>query len=501
MDREHILDRKHFYHLPKLTIKEVGAGSYTDPSIKIEQLEYPRLRRYIEKRIPRDYSASQVLAIAQSLVSEVCQTPPLDAQTSSDSEMQLLSNCITAFLAHILFWSDGANGVIILNIEFTSFKTFNKDASRQEVFNIGLEQIYNNPSKFFKKFEPRISWYYSISQDVRKIYQQRVIDGLRTLDGGYKRTNLGLLKRNSASKNKSKDKSSENNFSEDNHHKFICPKNVEEALVLAGQGGDKLAGLKLLHDCFVEKKNSEDNSEDFDTQDPKPEHYQRLLERYQERYRSAGVNFEIVDLEQVKQLLDLIAKSFREYKQLKPISLELQVGDETTLGELQADPQHTNVIENLEKSEIQELAFKLLDKHEIDCKLLLFLDGLNLTQKEAGPEVDSTQYTISRTELPRLLSKLARELHAIDPDSSLYQGSISKIIEDYINYLKDICKDYYPELLKGILAEIVKSAPSGSNIERLFIAQLQKQWQFKFKPDGAGLRKAAEFVQRRTTKP
>jgi hypothetical protein len=56
-------------------------------------------------------------------------------------------------------------------------------------------------------------------------------------------------------------------------------------------------------------------------------------------------------------------------------------------------------------------------------------------------------------------------------------------------------------LLKGILAEIVKSAPSGSNIERLFIAQLQKQWQFKFKPDGAGLRKAAEFVQRRTTKP
>jgi hypothetical protein len=473
-----MVDREHFYHLPKLDIKEISKGSSQaenyDPPLKLKRYEDGKLRRYIDRRIPKDFSDLQVLSIAQKLISEGCQITSLNLQTSTDADIKL-SGCITAFLSYILFWDERARGMGILNSEFTLYKTHYQGVSREDAFNIGLKEICQ-PSKFLKNFVPKINWYYSLSQYTRNRYRDRLIEGLRALNPGFKRTNLGFLKHNGSDRS------------------------VKEALEFAGEMANRLFGLKLLYECFIEN----DIAKVFATDDPQPEHYQLLLKRYRERSRTAGVNFEIIDMEQVRQFLDLIANSFRQYKQLKPISLDFKLGDEETIsiGELQADPQQTDVLQDWENnSEIRELAVNLLDRHLTEHKLILCLHGLKLKQEEAMVEVNLVeQYKVSR-EQDRLLAILAKELHAIDPHKPSQQKLSHDLVKDYRNYLKSICEDYYPELLRDILTEIVKSASNDSNIEHLFIDRIETQWQFKFKPDGVGALKAAEFVQRRLNLP
>jgi hypothetical protein len=473
-----MVDREHFYHLPKLDIKEISKRSSQtkdyDPPLKLKRYEDGKLKRYIDRRIPKDFSDLQVLSIAQKFVLEVCQIPPLNLQTSTDTEIKL-SRCITAFLTHVLFWDDGATGMGILNSEFTLYKKHYQGVSREDAFNIGLKEICQ-PSQFLKNFVPKIDWYDSLLQYTRSRYQNRLIEGLRALNPGFKRTNLGFLKHNGSRKS------------------------IREGLVFAGEVGDRLSGLELLYECFIEN----DIAKIFATDEPQPEHYQLLLKRYRERTRSAGVDFEIIDMEQVRQFLELIANSFRQYKQLKPISLDSKLGDEETIsiGELQADPQQTNVLQDWENnSEIRELAVNLLDRHSTEHKLFLLLHGLEMNQEETGLEVDLVpQYKVSR-EQKRLLATLAKELQKIERQSVSPQSPTAKIIEDYMSYIKSTCEDYYPELLRDILTEIVKSASNDSNIEHLFIDRLETQWQFKFKPDGVGARKAAKFVQRRLNLP
>jgi hypothetical protein len=459
------VDREHFYQLPQ-------------PIDKYPYLRWivdSRLRRYIQQRIPEHFSPSEVLEIAKLLVSEVCQLAPLDPEKPApfpkgESDLR---GCIVAFLAHIIFRHPTMRRSMEIQIRdiVESLQLHGQSEDITDIYNTILMFLFN-PFYLLKKFNPGLDWYDSLSRHVRRNFKNWLLDELRSLlkDQKFGRTNLGLLNRY----------------------------DIKEPLRCAGEQGDRFSGLVLLHECCQELV----KAEQFIINKPQSAHYDKLLARYRER--SVGVNFEIVDREQIIELLQYLGNTVRNHNQLKTISSQFKVSDEETIDlcEREKDPKQTNVLEDLEKSEIQELAFKLLDKHEIDCKLLLFLDGLNLTQKEAGVEVDSTQYTISRTKIPGLLGKLARELHAIDPHSSLAQGSISKIIEEYINYLEFICKNYYyPELLSRILTEIVESASSGSNIERLFIDRLETQWQFKFKPDGVGASKAAEFVQRRLNLP
>ena len=84
------MDRKNFYQIPESIEQHRDLRWHVDP----------RLRRYIDRRIPVDCLPPQVLEIAQILVEEVRQLP-LDCQNYTLSDRNL-SGCITALLASIL---------------------------------------------------------------------------------------------------------------------------------------------------------------------------------------------------------------------------------------------------------------------------------------------------------------------------------------------------------------------------------------------------------------
>jgi RNA polymerase sigma factor (sigma-70 family) len=447
------MDRQYFYQIPT----PLDRHPYLQWQID------PRLRRYIYQRIPDDLARSQVLEIAQILVVELCQLATLDLPSYTPAQT-CLRGCITALLAQTLFLDRLVGARVHLQIRRQIFEPLQlhfQETELQDVYQTGLS-IICHPAQFLKNFQPdRLDWYQSFATYSYYKFRQSLIDRLRTLPNAadFKRTNLGLLYRTS----------------------------IEAALKECEPEGARFEGLLLLHQCFREAV----VAKEFVTNRPQPSHYDALLARYRSHPQSN--KFEIVDRAMTTELLQYLGNTLRNYRQIGTYSLATTVGDTdsgTTFGDLQAAPQAGLAIED---TEIRELAIQFLDRQPSNSVLMLIY-GLELTQTEAGSELDLNQATIGR-QTKRSIAKLAQEFYLDRTPIESERNLSSEILAKYIDYLTWICEDYYPTLLATMLTEILADRQIAANIVDVFVERVETQWQFKFKPGGVGSTKIDTFVQ------
>jgi RNA polymerase sigma factor (sigma-70 family) len=443
------MERQHFYQIPTLLDRHPYLQWQIDP----------RLRRYIYQRIPEDRSPPQVLEVAQVLVVELCQLTTLDLASYS-IDHRCLSGCITALLAQTLFLDRRIGRQVHNQIRrqiFAPLQLHFPEIEIRDIYQTGLIVICH-PAQFLQNFKPdRLDWEQSFATYSYYKFRQSLIDRLRTLPNAtdFKRTNLGLLYRAS----------------------------IEAALRQHEREGARFEGLLLLHQCFREAV----IAKQFVTNRPQPNHYDALLARY--RSHPASGKFEIVDRAMAIELLQYLGNILRNYKQIGTYSLDTPVGEtdsSTTFGDLQAAPaQH----DSIEETEIRARAIDLLQQQPPNCILLL-----ELTQTEAGIELDLNQATIGR-QAKRSIAKLAKELYlALTPVESERDLS-AEILAEYIDYLTWICEDYYPILLAELLTEIQTDNQSAVSIIEVFVDRVETHWQCKFQPAGVGFNKLSAFVR------
>jgi RNA polymerase sigma factor (sigma-70 family) len=463
------MDRQYFYQIPT----PLDRHPYLQWQID------PRLRRYIYQRIPDDLARSQVLEIAQILVVELCQLTKLELSKYTLPQ-RCLRDCITSLLAQTLFLDRRVSNRVHTQIRRQIFEPLQlhfQETELQDVYQTGLS-IICHPAQFLKNFQPdRLDWYQSLATYSYYKFRQSLIDRLRTLPNAadFKRTNLGLLYRTS----------------------------IEAALKECEPAGARFEGLLLLHQCFREAV----IAKQFVTNQPQPSHYDALLARY--RSHPQSTKLAIVDRAMTIELLQYLGHTLRNYRQIGTYSLDTTVGDTDsgkTFGDLQASPQGDLQIEN---TEIRERAIQFLDRQPSNCVLMLIY-GLELTQTEAGSELDLNQATIGR-QTKRSIAKLAQAFYVdrtsieSEPDALLapMAGEPSRgdsalsveVLAQYVDYLTWICEDYYPTLLTTMLTESLADSPIAANIVDVFIERIETQWQFKFKPGGMGSTKIDTFVQ------
>jgi hypothetical protein len=492
------MDRKHFYHI--YTKHERSA--YFVP-----QLE-PGLRAYIHKRIPDGSLPSQVLEQAQELVEEVRELPIPEPKhqkerTRQQREQDNQRNSITALLGYTLF----VKRKVRLNKYLINLQRYFSDTSLDDVCQFSLIVI-SQPTKFLNNFRAEPNWYESLCSYSQNKFPKSLTDELRRVAGDkFQRTNLGVLYRTS-------------------------PKRI--ATIVAEQfkkDGDEFNRSVLLHQCFQELVKTEkvtpnapksaDKAEKFITNDPKPEHYDALLARYRERKNELYPD--IVDRAEVTELLEDLSNSVRNYYHPTGGALSLDTpvseGEKSTsvvtLGEMQEAPMTGISLEDREK---QDLALELLRRNSsiddagslgfgialakpdrklgkarlMDLKLFL-LHGLDLNQTEVGEEVNLPQYTISR-QVNSEIAKLAKELYLRYEKLPPVKEIPVEILDRYINYIDPICENYYLELARDLLNDAIASTTGGSIVNE-FVTRIETRWQFKFKPEGAGLAKVYAFVR------
>jgi hypothetical protein len=450
------MERKHLYQIPQ----SIAHPPYLQWCID------PKLRRYIDRRIPPDYSPAQILEILKLSIAEVRELS-LERKDYTLPDRNL-SGSMTAFLAYILF---AQRKNIRLNSFVELLERYFPGTELADLYQISLVVI-SQPVKFLQNFDlqPSGDWYASLFRYTYNKFPKSLIDELRRLAGDkFKRTNLGILARTT------------------------CPQLGQKA---KQPDRDRLL---LLHQCFQ----SAVMAGEFNTKNPQTADYDALLVLYHDRKEDADLD--IADRDEVQQLLTNLSNVVRNYYQPMSgaLSLDTPIGDDDnsqTIGDLQVDLSQTIDLDDRHK---RDLALDLLSRNSlvgvassVENRLLLFRYGLGLTQGEIGIELDCNQSTIGRQH-DRTIAKLAKELYlSYEQKPSTTQLSI-EILDEYIEYLKLVCEDYYTDLVMNILTETIRT-PSQSSIVEEFVARLETNWQFRFKPDCAGLNKVYTFIQRRS---
>jgi hypothetical protein len=495
------MDRKHLYHV--YTKHERSA--YFLPQVE------PRLRVYIHKRIPDNSSQSQVLEQVQELVKEVKELQIAEQDCTPEPENQKewikrkrdnQKGSITALLGYILF----VKKRVRLDKYLINLQRYFPEADFDDICQISLIVI-SRPTKFLKNFsaEPdEPNWFESLCQYSDNKFQTFVTDEIRRIVGDKgERTNLGVLNRTSPSK-------------------------VE---TIVGEqfkkDGEYFNQLVLLHQCFQELVKTEDNAtkepksdrkvKEFITNHPKPEHYDALLARYRER--KTEQDRDIADRAEVTKLLEDLGNSVRNYFQPTggARSLDEPLGEDdtsVTLVEMQEAP--VTII-----SPEQELALELLRQNSPSCvdgslkfgiakkpdrkleKIRLadltffLLDGLGLTQIEAGRELNRG-FTVLGKRRTKAILTIAKEFYFRYENQTPTKDISAETLDPYKNYIEPIFEDYYAEMAIDLLAEVTASTTESSIVD-VFIQCIEARWQFEFKPDGEGLSKVYAFVQRQQT--
>jgi hypothetical protein len=409
----------------------------------------PRLARYL--RGLEDKSPEQ---IADILVQRIGDTP-------TD---KLASDCVTALLAHLLFSTSGR--ARIRSQIFNPLQHHAAQIDLADLYQIALD-IISQPVKFLGNFQPdQTSWYGSLVRYSNCRFDRVLIDRIRSFPGmsGFKRTNLGLLARTS-------------------------PSRIKTALIEQGEQALRLEQLELLHQCLRVVI----AAGEFETRDPQPEHYDRLLARYTEQEIEVPL---VKDRAMLIKELAYMGTVIRNYIQPQLDALDRSIGNNEaegrSLGELIPDRiRHSQLLESrLIKQDILDLSSQLPIDHD---RLLMFLYGLQLTQTETGAELDCNQ-TTAKHRHDRCLKQLAVDLYT----KTFPEGNLSiEYLDVIIDALKTIYEDIYPELLLDIFGMITGSTakPPESMIVELFIDRVQDRWQFMFKPAQKGLTKAITFAR------
>jgi hypothetical protein len=368
--------------------------------------------------------------------------------------------------------------------------------------------VISQPNKFLQNFRAESDWYESLCRYSHNKFPKSLTVELRRVAGDkFQRTNLGVLA-------------------------LTSPRKV--ATIVAEQferDGKYFNRLVLLHQCFQEKVKTEKIAPDkpksarkdkeFITNEPKPEHYDALLERYRER--KTKQHLDIADRAEVTELLEDLSNSVRNYYQptggAESLDKVLYPGgsstSDVTLGSMQEAPMTSLLPEDDDK---QTLALDLLRQNSLsytginlrlgvvaepDLKLekarladlkLFLLNGLKLSQTVAGEEVDRDQYKISR-EVKKEIARLAKELYFRYEKIPPVKKISAEILDRYMNYIEPLCEDYYAELAIDMLEGTIASTTGGSIVDE-FIDRIETRWQFRFKPEGGGLAQVYAFVRK-----
>jgi hypothetical protein len=420
----------------------------------------PRLARYLS-----GFEDRSLVQIADVLVNRICVTP-------TD---RLACACVTALLAHILFSASGR--ARIKSQIFNPLQHHSTQIELADIYQISLD-IISQPIQFLANFKPDpANWYGSLVRYTNCRSDRLLIDRIRSLPemSGFKRTNLGLIARSSSRR---------------------------MATALSQQGERvRLQQLLCLHQCLVEVI----AVGGFDTRNPQPVHYDNLLARYIEQCER--VDLAIDDRATLIKLVEYMGTAIRNYLQPQPDALDRSIGnndaDGSTLIDLIPHPLDRHQI--LESRILKQDVIELSNKLAIDSdRVLMFFYGLELTQQEAGIELDVNTTTAKRRH-DRCLKQLATDLHA---NIFVNEQLSIELLDSIVARLKLICGDLYAELLLEVFDLIVTdlhSITSGTaklnelNVTDLFIRRIEQQWQFNFKPTQMGLAKATVFVGLRSS--
>ncbi len=482
------MERQYFYHIPE----SIAHPHYLQWHVDA------RLRRYIHQRIPDDRSSEQVVAIARILVQEVQQLHG-DAKDTYTLAEQNLSGSITALLAHSLF----RKRRVRLDSYVEILQRYFPVTELSDVYQISLVVI-SRPAQFLRNFQPGIDWYSSLCRYSHAKFPKSLTDELRRLAGDdFKRTNLGLLNRCS--------------------HSLL-----ETCLKQSGEKGKYIDRLLLLHQCIRETV----EAQTFITKDPQPAHYDALLARYQQLKQETDL--EIADRTEVLELATSLSNIVRNHYQPTSGAVSLDLPDKSnpkaTLGDLQVDNrEHISLEERDKRRQAIELLRENSPIHQaslppnrnlakarlIDLTFFL-LDGLRLKQTEVAQELDTAQHTISK-QRKREIARLGKELYFRYENIPSTTQLSAEIQHEYIRYIEPICEDYYAELAMDILAEVTTNTAESSIVDSLsllqrqtlrerdatrterlrqrFIDRIEADWQFQFKPEGAGFDRVYTFIR------
>jgi hypothetical protein len=454
------MDRKHLYQIPESISPREGSANETHPYLRWRA--DPRLRRYVDQRIPENCLPAQVVTVAQVLVSEVQQLTGDRQQYSLPARN--LSGCITALLADILFSQQKVRLVRLVEILQRHFQ----GTELRDVYQVSLIVI-SHPTKFLGNFQPQVDWYPNLCCYSHNKFQKSLTDELRRLAGdNFKRTNLSLLNRCRVAR-------------------------LENLLKISGHKGEQLDRLLLLHSCFQETV----SAKQFVTNAPQATNYDALLARY--RVRSAGLNWIEIERDRLPEILEDLSNIIRNDRQPINFSLDMSLGTDdetaTTFGDLLAAPDpHVSI----EHNELRQLALDLLSKNvslsnlREDC-ILFLIYGLELNQTETGTALNCNQSTIGR-QRDRTISKLAKQLYFSYHNLPSTTQLPIEILAAHVEYIELVCRDYYLQLGIDILTKISADLKIESKIIAGFIDSIEMQWQFKLKPEESGLKKIHTFI-------
>lgn len=253
----------------------------------------------------------------------------------------------------------------------------------QDLFVMGYE-LASNPVAFFDKFDERPStisyWYPTIKKFSATKIKHILISklkkntGLKTL--GI--TNIGLVARSTR-------------------------KQVKEALQYSGYGEAKLSQYLLIWQCFQEVK----NSINLGVNKFKPEHFQKIAERYREvREELALLEVQKPDIngEEIKTWLEDIGTAIRQILDPPLDSLDqplhTQSDDDISLLENISYQPIVDEEMNQTVAALKEFISQLLEGlKETQEKQMLFLRyGLEMKQAQVGKELGGqTQYQVCRS--------------------------------------------------------------------------------------------------------
>jgi hypothetical protein len=415
------------------------------PSIR--WLVDPKLQRYIQQ-----IDNPQVDAIAYYLVT----TAPSPNSNAS----------LTALLAHIAFIP--AHRLRSTHTLLQQYYT--EDIT--DLYQIGLE-IVSQPRQFLSNFDANRSidtgfWYPNFYRWCQQKFDLRLTDTIRNQKGmsGFRRTNLGLVTRAS-------------------------PTKIVKAITQQGEPITTHPIYLALHSCLVNAV----RARQFDTSQPQPAHYAEILALYRQRQVTP------LDYDRVVSYLDRLGTAVRNYDRLRVSSIDLPVSEDGNLSRIDtiADPKHLLDLAILTEYQqqvdrLKNIVTELLQQLPIDSdRLLMLLYGLNLTQAQAGYEINRHQ-TIAMRHSKKILATLAQTIYQ-QINNPIPSQLSSEHLAQIVTQIVAFCQQYYPVLLIEISSQL------DITDLQVFIERVCSRWQIQLQPEGKAIVALTQLMNKQSETP
>jgi hypothetical protein len=399
--------------------------------------------------------------------------------------------------------------------QILSFLPINLRSGRfQDLFLMGYE-LASNPVDFFDKFDyqsAKLQYWYPTIKKFAAIKIKHILISKLKKNTGLKTlgiTNLGLVARSTR-------------------------KQVKEALQHSGYGEAKLSQYLLLWQCFQEFR----NSISLGVNKFKPEHFQKMAERYREVLEELAlpeVHKPDINGEEIKTWLEDIGTAIRQILDPPLYSLDqplhTQSDDDISLLENISYQPIVDEEMNQTVAALREFISQLLEGlKETQEKQMLFLRyGLEMKQAQVGNELGGqTQYQVSRR-LQKLHNRIllqilnwVRQHLDIEPSSEglneieavlcqYYSDQIDRFFQRAIQFFgrqsREVLKLFY---LVRLSPPEIQNKISNSEAEVKELLEAMEQWlyssmneqiqaeiQLQFQPQGAAEKRITAITKTR----